>query len=321
MPRTPAQPIGCLRAAFAIGLTGLVCGTFLLARWETLGGVGKAGAVFLVAVGSILVLPQLGFWGFQLFLKVLLRRVAGDFQKAAEQILAGTRGMYEKEHTFRGATDADFAGLDRDWYARHTQELTDRGYRHVGDVVDDTIAQLTGVTPVIRLHVSPDGTTTVAMYHLVPPNPAPREAGQAIGTFDVVTEFTDGTFLCTVNTLGQDVMTPPPGLERRQFARHTTLADLLRTHEPEKHKLLAAKSAAVGCVVIVTLADALDSEKRQQSLKNAYRKKIGYVHAEEVRRIGDQVDPGGTTGSLAADAIEREKRRPPGDDAFRTPPI
>ena len=64
-------------------------------------------------------------------------------------------------------------------------------------------------------------------------------------------------------------------------------------------KLRAAKGPVVSCVIINTLDDALESEKRQQELKNRFRKQIGYADPEEVRRIAQGMEAGGEEGCEA----------------------
>ena len=51
-------------------------------------------------------------------------------------------------------------------------------------------------------------------------------------------------------------------------------------------------------------------KKRQQAVKNAFRKQIGYVDPEEVRRIAKNIDPGDSDlGDVAADAADRARKK------------
>jgi hypothetical protein len=161
------------------------------------------------------------------------------------------------------------------------QQVSQVGYRHLGDVVDKTIEEVMHVSPVLRITVSGDGRTVVAFYHfLTGKGPTDRQ----LRIFDVQTEFTDGTFLTTSNSEGADMMTPPAEIHRQQFALDTPLAELLQAHETERQRLLALKEG-VSCVIISSREDAIESEKRLQVARIAFRTRIGYVEPAEVSQI------------------------------------
>ncbi|MDB5173206.1 MAG: hypothetical protein JWN51_1979, partial [Phycisphaerales bacterium] len=88
----------------------------------------------------------------------------------------------------------------------------------------------------------------------------------------------------------------------------TPISEMLKDHEAEKQKLLAAKEGE-SCVASLTLADAIELQKRQQAVKNAFRKQIGYVDPEEVRRIANRTAEGAVIADAAADAAD-EARQP-----------
>jgi hypothetical protein len=179
--------------------------------------------------------------------------------------------------------------------------------------VDETVEEHSGLSTVIRVLASTDGTTSAAFYHYTPPEMPRGFGGRRLLMCDLATEFTDATFLATSNTQGLDLTTAATGIDRRQHPLDTPLPELVRSHEAEKQKLLAAKApAAAGapsCVVIHTLADALQSEQRQQAVKNAFRKEIGYTDPEEVRRIAKTVDPDDGMADLSARAAEEARRK------------
>jgi hypothetical protein len=141
--------------------------------------------------------------------------------------------------------------------------------------------------------------------------------GKQLLMCDLATEFTDGTFLATANTRGLDVTTAATGIDRRQHPLETPLPNLVRSHEAEKQKLLAAKAragpgagaGAITCVVVHTLADALASEQRQQAAKNAFRKQIGFIDPEEVRRIAKTADLDDDMADRAARAADEARRK------------
>ena len=100
--------------------------------------------------------------------------------------------------------------------------------------------------------------------------------------------MSDGSFLLTSNTRDSDLTTPPPMLRRHRHPADTPLADLLPMHESEKASLLA-NQPGLSCTVVLTADDATQFQGRQQAIKAAFRKGIGYVDPEEVRRIAAPV--------------------------------
>jgi hypothetical protein len=182
---------------------------------------------------------------------------------------------------YRDATEADFEPLDRDWYDAVTAELQLAGYRNLGDVVNVTVERASGVSPVIRRMLSEDGTTAVGVYHLVI-----RGGAKQSYVIDAESEFSDGSFLLTNNTAEADQTTSPPMIHRQRLPANTPLAELLRRHESEKVTTLAAKPG-LSCTVMSTADDVMDFQQRQQAIKAAFRKGIGYVDPEEVRRIAE----------------------------------
>ena len=337
------KPGGCSLGAFVWGAVMIGVGVFLMNRWEALGGASRAGAVALVVVGTLLVLPLVLIGALRVVVRVLFRRAMKTFSKSAEGIVANMRSMYEKEHEFREATPADFEGLDVKYYEDTARALSEcGGYRHLGDLVDKTIEQIMTASPPIRVLAAADGTHTVAIYHV---DPTARfrsdaedddddedneddededddqeddeeeddddrdDADEKKLICDVATEFSDGTFLMTSNTEGQNQMTPPPQIEQRLFPPGTPVPELLRAHVAEHHKLLAAKGPDVRPVTINTLADAIESERRAQAVKNAFRKGIGFVEPNEIRRIMSRETDDPSVEDAVVDAVDKARKR------------
>jgi len=205
--------------------------------------------------------------------------------------------------------EEDFAGLDREWYEATTEALRGLGFGHAGDEVNVTIQKATGMTTVIREMIGPDGTTIGLMYHVPVAKLPARLEGKKMLTVEFETEFSDESFLTTANTAETNLATAPPGIHSVKHPMETGVGDILASHEKEKANLLAAKSGA-NCVVMSTLKDITECHRRQQLMKAKFRKGIGYVDPEEVRRIatankqGDAVTEIATAG---ADIARREE--------------
>jgi hypothetical protein len=287
---TSRTPPGCVVKPTLLAAACLTGGIYLINRSESVGGIGRTAAVVLIFLGGILSIPFLMIvlglavrWYFTRRITSALK----DVLDPAREMVQRNKAIFAERHEYRDATDADFAGLDRDWYESTTRELQSSGHRRLGDVVNQTIERA-GLLTVIRRMTSADGTTMLGLFHFAhaPGTPGARD----FRTVDVETEFTDGTFLLTSNTAQSDLTTTPPALHRSRHPTDTPVADLLRSHESEKATLLASK-AGVSCVIISSAEEMMESQHRQQVIKAAFRKGIGYLDPEEVRRIAKLTVP------------------------------
>lgn len=289
-PANESPKPGCFSNALIVGGLALVGGTYLLQKWNTLQGAGKAGAIVLVVLGTLMVLPFILLLAFKLFVRRLLGKAAADLgvaaselSKAGADIVANNKRLFQSQHEYRDAVESDFQSLDRDRYEKTTQELLDRGYRLIGDRVNVTVEKQ-GVVTVIRALASPDGTTLAGIFHFPRASKARGLEGKTLFTIDLETEFSDGTFLVTSNTLETDLLTPPPAIKRQRLTLETPLAEMIEAHESYKQQALAAQPGLT-CTVVDTMEDVSEFQHRQHAAKVAFRSKIGHVDPEEVHRI------------------------------------
>ncbi len=314
-----AKKFGCGTALFLCGAIAVAGGAVLRNRWETLNGAARSAAIILVVLGTLALLPFVILLAIRIVLKVVLGKVVKDLSKSMDELkkagadmVAGNKALYGRIHAFRSARDQDFEKVDRRFYDEAQQRFAELGFRHLGDIVDQTIEETRGLTTVVRVMSSTDGSTTAGVYHFKPPQMPRGFEGKDLIMVDLSTEFSDGTFLLTSNTKGLDLTTTPTGLHKVQHELDTPIERLVAAHETEKQKLLVAKQQQGGqgasVVTINTLGDALASEKRQQQVKNAFRKTIGYVDPEEVRRVASRVDESGDAAANAADEARKKEQ-------------
>jgi hypothetical protein len=256
-------------------------GIWLMNRWNTLGGGGKAGAVMLVVVGTLLMLPLILIGVAVLVFKHILHRATRNMEQmshdAAEVI---GKAVYDRIHEFRDATETDFDRVDRRAYERAAREFADAGFRHLGDIVDQTLEQAGHGGAPIRVMASPDGTSVAGIFHVQHDNLPESPDGSTTLLCELTSEFDDGSFLVTSNTEGLDRTLSPPQIQRRQLPLESALDMHRARHETEKQKLQAAKDG-VRCKAVSTIRDVIEMEKRQQAIKNAHRKETGYVEARD----------------------------------------
>jgi hypothetical protein len=282
------RKFGCLPRAFLTGLIAMCGAIWLMSRWNSIGGGSKAGSIILVVIGTLLMLPLILLLIGAVVLRYFLGRLGKELDQSTKVMLDNAKAMYDRIHDFRPATDEDFTKVDRDAYEQTTRDFADAGFRQLGDLVDQTIEQLGQTGPPMRIMSSADGTTVAALYHFNHPNVPPSQDAPATLICDLTSEFSDGTFLVTSNTEELDQLTAPPRIQRRQLPLETATQMHRARHETEKQKLLAAKIGAT-CIAVSTLDDAIEMAKRQQAIKNEYRKSIGYLDPAEVRRIASKV--------------------------------
>ena len=298
---------GCGWTMFLLGGVAVGAGAYLMNGWDALPGYGKAGAVVLTVLGTLLMLPTVLFLALKLLMWVILGRLTKGARGVVESMMKLNQGLYGKVHEFREADEDDYDSADRARYDAAARELAAAGFRHLGDVVDATISEMGLPSPVIRVLSAPDGSASAGLYHLPDPSSPGGGGGDEPITCDLESEFSDGTFLATNNTAGRDLTTPAPPVERRQHPPETPLAELVRLHQQEVQKLLAAKPGA-SAVPLHTLADVMKMQKRLQAAKNAFREQIGYVDAAEVRRIAERTEGAEGITEPVVEAVEQIKR-------------
>jgi len=271
--------LGCVVKPLILGLACVGGGAFMMDGWATLSGPLRALSIGLVVFGAMLLLPVTLVIAFKLWtrrLRQTLKSEMGDFGDGIRKIREETIAIYQDRHEYRAATPDDFAGLDIAFYDETEAYFTSKGFRRLGDRVDQTIQDLGKPSPPIRTMVSSGGTVSVGIYHV-------KMGSKSIRMIDLETEFSDGTFLTTSNSAGLDLSTSPPGIERRQLAPESAAATMLEIHEGEMAKLTAAMSGRT-CVVMQTLNELFDMQKRMHTLKAAARQKQGYVDEGEIKR-------------------------------------
>jgi hypothetical protein len=286
-----------------LGGTALGGGIYLMGRWDALSGGGKAGAVVLVVLATMLILPALMYYIARTTGKFMIRNVTNQFDGSAERMMKFNKAMYGQPHEHRGAVEADFAGLDRAHYDSTSALLSERGFRPFGDFVDTTIESFAKKALPIRALCSADGTTQAAVYDV---SRVQRSGGNTL-ICEFETEMSDGTFFLTSNAEMASLASVSPRIHRH-FEASATPLELLQMHESEKQKLLAA-TPGVTCVACNTLAELLASQHRQQQAKNEFRKEIGYVDPDEVRRIAEHSGTDPQISENVADAVDELRRR------------
>lgn len=233
------------------------------------------------------------FWliAGSLFIAVLIQLLQpGVNRDAARKIKDNLEATYAPQHEYASVEPEQFPWVDRAFYERTASELEGLGFRRLADMENLTLSRANPqLRTFIRIMTSKDGDVSAGIYDikirgwmkglqwigLVP---------KKLSTVDLETEFEDGRFLITHNSPQASVMKAPPQFEVDVHPCGTSADRLLEAHLVRLRKRLAAEPGARPCV-IRTLDDALASQKRQEAIKHAHRKGIGWVTREEMDRL------------------------------------
>jgi hypothetical protein len=232
----------------------------------------------------------------------------GDLVAPMRGLVEQQKQIFVERHEYRDATAADFKGRDRKWYDAATRELTDLGYRPLGDLVDETVARAMGLVIPIRRLVSADGTSAAAIYQFKQGSGLMKVD---LRICDVETELSDGSFLCTSNAEASAAASLPKQIRSTKYPADTPIPEIVSRHEAAKRKLLAGKSrgAKLTATEIRTAAEYDAMQHRQEAIKAAFRQGIGYLDPAEVRRIAEQQAPDEPIGAGIAAATADIARR------------
>jgi hypothetical protein len=204
-------------------------------------------------------------------------------QLAAQKILAEQKAVYSSTpHEYKEADSADFPDQDHDFYDRTQQWFESLGFRFIGDC---EIVSLTRIYPHMRTFIrrmfSPDGTISVAIYHV---KATLHRLPHDFRSIDLETELSNGTFLTTSNTLEGARVPPVPGIDAVRLPMTTPLDELLENHVERLAQALAATPGIVETRV-QTMEDGYRFQRRMQEVKARHKKSVGYVGAEDIKAV------------------------------------
>lgn len=177
--------------------------------------------------------------------------------------------VYTIQHEYRVVSPADFPQLDMAYYERTQGKLEALGFTFLGDVENVTLRPWSRA--MIRHMASSDGLTMAEFYHarfrtwlrvlqmLTP-------GGWDLRLLEFTSEFSDGTFVNTRNTLGADNITPPQGVYVSRHRRSLGPKKLLGHHQQAVQEWLQDRPG-VSLVPHLTLEGNLQVCHRVQALR------------------------------------------------------
>jgi hypothetical protein len=213
-------------------------------------------------------------------------------QNAARHILDSIAAHFVPDQEYVQVKEDDYRHLDLGFYRRTTEALEARQFLRLPDVENRTLAQAMGnvLQPVfIRPFLSPEGTTTVGIYH-------PRLKSWVLRvllwlfraapgrTIDLETEFLDGSFVTTSNGMAAARLQPPPLIDALFLPYATPLQELLERHE-ERVQTHQRQSPRAVVRPVRSFEEMIASQHRSERLKAAWRGEVGGVTREELERL------------------------------------
>jgi hypothetical protein len=202
-----------------------------------------------------------------------IEKVASDIQKLNETI-------YVPRHEYQPIDARLFRHLDLNFYDQ------------VRDAFVENIT-LKGTAndfqTFIRFLTSEDYTVGIGLYH-----PKPKfwlrlllwilrvKVGR---TVDCETELSTGGYIVTSNAAEAGKLNPPPGFDMKFFPVDTDHNMIFQSHRQRLQDYLA-RNPGVRATTMRTPEDALGMQHRMQAAKAAFRKGIGGVTEDELRRLG-----------------------------------
>lgn len=233
--------------------------------------------------------------GFLLFLGLwyLLHRY--QMKRGAKNIIKTQKAIYSTQHEYRRITPEEFPFLDRQFYDDVRKWLEQDGFDTLGDYENVTLtAAMPKMRSFLRSFSGDRGNIIAACYHF-------RNRGfsrfllrlfkipSSAKVVEFETEFTDGSFLLTGNSLEMDRTGPVPGLKRVQLPMASPWPDILAAHRRQL-QIDMGLNPDLKPRPLRTVEDVIAAQHRQQEIKNRHKKSIGYMDTNELRHIaGDRL--------------------------------
>lgn len=211
----------------------------------------------------------------------------------AASIKKFTEEIYVPRHEYQPVDPRNFRHLDLHYYDSVRDALLAQGCHGLGNVENVTLKNSSNdPRTFIRSLASPGRDIALSLYQ-----PKPKFWIRLIlwifrikigRIFDCESEFSDGTFLVTSNAAAAAPMKLPPNFDSKFFPWETPFDTVLQAHRQRIQAFLTAHPG-VNPIRFPTLDDVLQMQHRQQAAKAAFRKSIGFVNEEELKKLG--MDP------------------------------
>lgn len=204
-------------------------------------------------------------------------------RRAAQRLLSQHKAIYGDEpHEFQIVSPADFPQLDREFYDRCRAWFEANGFRFLCDRENLTFSRLSPERRTfIRSMVSDDGTILAGVWHV---KTTARGFPPDIKTVALETEFSDGTFITTGNTLEVVRTLPVPGIDALRCPHDTSPDELLRTHRERLTEAFQVKPF-LSATRIKTIEECIYFQQRMHAVSSKHKRAVGYLGAADLEKV------------------------------------
>jgi len=184
---------------------------------------------------------------------------------------------------FKEVEFQDFPHLSSKFYKNCTNVLTESGFKHLGDVEDQTQkAQSPDPRSTIRIMINKDSDIVGVIYHVKPKFPWPLfmfVMGIKSKIYEFETEFNNGYMITSTISKKGYAFADFPLLKDYYYPSNTSIEDLLKYHQNNVKEFLKA-NPNLTTIKQRSLGDANGMENRQIKIKRNHLKQVGWVTRE-----------------------------------------
>jgi hypothetical protein len=192
-------------------------------------------------------------------------------EAAAAEVFRQATITWDRDHEWREATLAQLSDRQRAAHEAAGRSLAEAGFEELGVIEDLTLARLAPETPTISAGYAGDDGSVLADVAV---------AGEV--TFvSFTSELLDGRVLVTSN-IEVDVLTPPPGWDKRRLPSSTPIAAVLAEHRARVDRVRASPSELLR---VAGFADAIEASRRRFSIVRRHRRALGYLTRSELEAL------------------------------------
>lgn len=221
-------------------------------------------------------------------------RLKANARARAPKLLGFIKSMYAMPHERRSVSPREFPYLDLAWYDRVRDFLVRQGFTFLGDYQDITAnrALRRSMCPTfIRALISSDGSTMTEVfdgrwrfwYRCFVLLGGGRRLIRA-RSFELATEFGDGTFVCTTNNPLAHTFRIYPMIQRNICLPSAPYESVLQIHNETLRQRLEA-DPQLRPIRIQSLEEVYQSCERMRKAQLAYLQTAGFVAREQIAAV------------------------------------
>lgn len=199
--------------------------------------------------------------------------------RAAEDVFHQLTSVYDEVHELLPADPDAFPGVPREGYTMVGAELSEMGFRRLGSMEDRTVSEaLPAMRTYLDVYTNATGDIFCATYRVQTP-----EIEQQIVDFE--SQFEDGTFLATTNSLAAAWMTPAPQIDTEIMDAYASTGRISMRH---RERLAEARERGRLTKTVSSLEEVLQTQRAFSAFEVEHRQSVGYMTYDELLAMSGQ---------------------------------